>query len=293
MKVLNLEQQSQEWLEFRNKGIGGSDIASIARIKGAFKSYDDVLKDKAGFKSEAPSAFLQQLFQQGHEWEEVVRNSFNNDLGYNFKPLVAVHDEHENFFASFDGADEDKQTLLEVKYCSTDSKFSEYSKKIPKHYFAQVQWQLFISGYEKAIIAFVNANGSVSAHHITPDIKQIAVLTECAHDFSAQLEAFKATAQTPAVITGITSPDIETLISLKQTEKALKAKLDELSDEINKIATNILTEHKAVKIENDQVSIQIIEKQGGIDYSKIPELENINLNLYRKTGTKYLQTKLK
>ena len=293
MKKLELQQQSPEWHEFRQNGIGGSDIASIARIKGAFKTFDDCLKEKSGIKTSEPSAFLQELFKKGHEWEEVVRSSFNADLGYQFAPAVGVHDEFGNFFSSFDGIDEDKKTLLEVKFCSTDSKFSEYSKKAPKHYLAQVQWQLFVSGYEKAILAFVNGNGSVSAHHIFPNMNEQAVLIECAHDFSAQLEAYKLTAQAPVAITGVTSPEIETLISLKQTEKLMKEKLEAIGEEIDKVAKAILEAHKAVKVENDFVSVQIVDRQGSVDYAKIPELENVNLNLYRKTGTKFLQTKLK
>lgn len=293
MKKLELQQQSPEWHEFRQNGIGGSDIASIARIKGAFKSYEDCLKEKAGIKQDEPSAYLQHLFQQGHEWEEVVRNSFNTDLGYKFEPAVGVHSDTPTFFASFDGIDEERKTLLEVKFCSSDSKYSDYSKKVPKHYYAQVQWQLFVSGYDKAIIAFVNGNGTVSAHHIAPDVKEQNILKECAETFSAHLEAFKLNYKAPAIVSGITSPEIDKLITLKVSEKFLKEKLSAIADEIEDISQYVLQKYEAVKVENDDIIIQIIERQGAIDYSEIPELKNVDLNKYRKAGTKYPQAKLK
>ena len=290
MITKNLIQGSEEWLEYRKNGIGGSEIASAAKIKGAFKTHSQMLHEKI-YGAEAPSEFLQKLFHDGHEWEIVVRDNLNEN-GFNFVPLVAVHESNERLFSSLDGVDVSKEIVLEIKSCSTISKFNEYKAKTPKHYMAQVQWALFVTKYSKAMIAYVHA-GEVYIEHIDADPLFQGELFGSANDFLLTLDSMKSNLQQVKKLDESGELQLNKIVSLLQIEKEMKAQLKTMSAEVDSIAEELLKSTGAVRLENDLMSIYIQERIGSVDYSKIPELENIDLEKYRKAATKSIQTKLK
>lgn len=290
MKIINLVQKSPEWLEFRMNGVGGSDIASIAKIKGAFKSYNELLSFKLGLQKEVQNEFIQNLFRQGNEWEEVVRDHFNNN-GYKFEQIVACRDDNERLFASLDGIDFERELVLEIKFCSTKSKFEEYKEKNPKHYVAQVQWELFVTGFKRAVLAYVH-DGDIFLSHIHADEKMQNELLDEALKFLKVVDDSKA-GSALAPIKMIESDDMDKLALLKKTEQEMSDQLKVVQAEIKKIAEKLLREHHALKVENNNVSVFFQERKGSVDYEKIPELQKINLDLYRKPDTKSVQTRIK
>jgi putative phage-type endonuclease len=285
----NLIQGSKEWHEYRASGVGASEIASIVGIQGAFKTRSEVLMEKLG-QGKEPTEYQKKLFSEGHEWEAVVRESLNADE-YDFQPLVVESAQSPRLFASLDGLDRQKRMILEVKSVSTESRFNEYAKTPPAHYLAQVQFQLYCSGMDSALLAFVFA-GDMVAHVISPDPRAQAELVGHAVDFLADLDHVRLNG-VPAPVQSVESPEIETLIQLKQAHAEASKKLDELDSEIKALAERILSTHGATQIENDRVNIQWIEREGSVDYKKIPELQGLDLSPYRKKGSKFIQVRVK
>jgi putative phage-type endonuclease len=289
MNILKLEQGTPEWLEFRRNGIGSSDIANIMGVKGAFKSRQEVLFEKLGHTKELTD-HQKRIFNEGHEWEAVVRNQLNQDAGYNFEPVVAVYGFNPRLFASLDGYDAEKKMILEVKSVMTKERFKDYCENIPDHYYAQVQWELFVTRMDKALLAFVH-DGEVSVKVVDADEGYMRDLVDAANAFLNELEDIK-TGTSPAPVQSLDSPEMERIAYLKAQEKEMQIQMDMVSEEIKQLSEKILIVHNAFKVVSDKVTLEWVEREGSVDYKKIPELQNIDLNQYRKKGTKYLRVTL-
>lgn len=292
MKTVKLEQGTPTWLKFRMGGVGGSEIASIAGVEGAFQKRSDVLAEKLGARREI-SDYQRRIFADGHQWEELVRSSLN-EQGHAFLPVVAVHPDNERFFASLDGVDENTKTVLEVKSVVTREKFEAYLEKTPAHYVAQVQWELFVTGYQKAIIAFVHA-GEVVTKEIFSDENLQNRLQAFAIEFLQELDAIKGGTQV-APVQSLTSDQVSRLVYLKKAQTEMKIQLDMIDVEIESIADSLIKKTNATKLESDEITIAVVERKGSVNYSKIPEVQRLGesyLNSFRGKGSSSIQVKLK
>jgi predicted phage-related endonuclease len=231
------------------------------------------------------------MFAEGHEWEAAVREQAFGVFGYTFTPMVAIHPDHPRFFASLDGVDEANKMLLEVKTVTSLERYEEYKKNPPQHYLAQVQWQMFVTGYTQTILAFTH-NGEVHSKIINANERFQRELYAVAHVFLTELDAIKEGIM-PSPVTSLASPEMDRIAFLKGVEKEMKLQLDMVSEEIKTLAEKALSDNSANKIESDRVTIQVVERQGSIDYGAVPQLKGLDLSSYRKKGSKFVQVNLK
>lgn len=294
MKTKTLIQGTPEWIAFRLNGVGGSEAAAIAEIPGAFQKRTELLQEKATGAKRELSNFEKSMFEAGHQWEALTREAMNAGGVYNFVPAVAVRDENERLFASLDGIDTDKEVILEIKSVMNRPKFDRYIAETPAHYEAQVQWQLFVTGYARAIIAFVH-EGEVISKEIAPNIDLQHRLHAKALEFLQELDAIKAGTKLAPVQT-LTTHEMGRLAYLKRVQAEMKIQLDMIDEEIKGISEKIIGEMSANRVESDEVVIQVVERRGSIDYTRIPEVKNLGesyLNSFRGKGSKSIQVKLK
>jgi len=288
MKKIGLEQGTPEWLAYRLNGVGGSDIASIIGSEGAFKNRTEVMMEKLGHTKEL-SEFQKKLFQDGHEWEAIVRDQMGVQ-GFAFNPEVVQCSFNDRFFASLDGLDVDREMILEVKSVSNFEKFKAYVENPPAHYITQCQWQMLCTGLHTTLLAFV-CQGEVAAVevHANPDA-QAKLIVE-ADKFLEDLDKVRSGAM-PAPIQQVSGPDMEKLFELKSASVEASKALEYLDGQIKALAEKILADHEATHIQSPFITVQWCEREGSVDYKKIPELEKIDLNQYRKKPTKFLKVSL-
>lgn len=294
MKQKTLVQGTPDWLAFRLNGVGGSEAAAIAEIPGAFQKRAEILQEKATGAKRELSSFEKNLFQAGHQWEDLTRNAMNAGGTYNFVPMVVVRDENERLFASLDGIDLERETILEIKSVMNLQRFEQYIAETPAHYEAQVQWQMFVTGYDQAIIAFVH-EGEVISKWVAPNIDLQHRLHAKALEFLQELDAIKAGSK-PAPVQTLSTHEMSRLAYLKRVQADMKIQLDMMDEEIKAISEKIITEMNANRVESDEVTIQVVERRGSIDYTRIPEVKNLGesyLNSFRGKGSKSIQVKLK
>lgn len=293
MIIKNLEQGTPEWIEFRRNCVTATDIAAICNVDGSFKNKKEVIQEKLGFDS-AISDYQKKIFQDGHEFEDSARTRLN-ESGYNFKPAIVISSVNDRLMASLDGLDVEKELVLEVKSVTTESRFKAYCDRIPAMYMAQVQFQLFCTGFKKALVVFCFGD-EARGQEVQADPIVQKIYYEAAVKFLAEMDELKAANLPAANQTLANSGDTEMLTNLLQQEALLKQDLDAVKNMIDSIANKLLKQYGATKLENDLVSIQTIERQGNIEYKSIPELEKLSetyLNAFRKKGTTYTQTKLR
>ena len=156
MRLINLDQQSSDWLEWRMGGIGGSDAAIVMGVN---KRYDDktltretLLRQKiirrfgAVRKTDIGKS---PAMMRGIEKEPLIRDEYNRRTGRNLQPACGIHSELDWMRASFDGLAEDGLLVLEIKAPCKDDHERALEGFVPTHYWPQVQHLLAVSAAPK------------------------------------------------------------------------------------------------------------------------------------------------
>lgn len=290
MNKLNLVQGSDEWLEYRKQGIGGSDIGAIAGFN-EYKSRQDVFEEKLG-REVVHSDYTKQLMSTGHSIEEQVRQDLLRQ-GYIYTPVVVQDPENPRFFSSMDGWDELNRVVLEVKWTSKREVFDAFKAgTMPPHWDCQLQWAFSISGAIQGLIV-ASHNGETHAISVTRNETVIEHLREAGAKFLSDFDEAKSKGISYATMVIPHDDRLERLVFLKNEQKRLQQVIDRLKDECDSIAKKFLDEFKSTRLESDTVIIQSLDRLGSVDYSKIPGLENVNLDKYRKKSSTFVRVDIK
>ncbi|MBZ7949659.1 lambda exonuclease family protein [Campylobacter molothri] len=152
-RTIDLEQGSKEWLEFRKGKIGASMVASCIGIKGAFHSKEDAKNIILGNKE----VYQNKAMKNGIAYESLIRAKAEFTHFTSIKPVVLQSSENEMFIASLDGVDENED-IYEFKYSNKEFDFVKTNNKPSDKYYAQVQFQLYISGAKQCFFIVMNEN---------------------------------------------------------------------------------------------------------------------------------------
>ena len=180
--LVNTEGLSrEEWLKYRKRGIGGSDVAALLGIS-KWTSAVALWLDKTNQTNEPEE--INEAMRWGQLLEPVIREQFRQITG---RPVVEVkailqHPQYPFMIADIDGltVDEDgAPAILEIKNVS-EYKRSEWSQGVPAYYQTQVQHYLFVTGVQKAyVIALFGGNSSgVYTVQADPEVQQMLVQVE-------------------------------------------------------------------------------------------------------------------
>jgi putative phage-type endonuclease len=114
-----LEQGTDEWLEWRNKGVGASEVSSVV---GA--AYTDRYGNSVGpkelwkTKSEAVKGESENKFMKwGKENEAPARDLYESLYDWSVPPCCVIHDDYDFVRASLDGLRGDNRLVVEIKCC--------------------------------------------------------------------------------------------------------------------------------------------------------------------------------
>ncbi|HDZ5014807.1 TPA: YqaJ viral recombinase family protein [Campylobacter jejuni] len=163
-RVIDLEQGSHEWLNFRKGKIGASMVASCVGIKGAFNSKEEARDIILGLKE----VYQNEAMKKGNNYEALIRARVEFLHSVSITPIVLQSLENEMFIASLDGMDENGM-IYEFKYSQDEYDFVKKNKKPSDKYYAQVQFQLYISGKEKCIFVAMNKEEEIVECEVLKD----------------------------------------------------------------------------------------------------------------------------
>lgn len=178
------------WLEFRRKGIGGSDAAAIAGLN-KWKSPVAVWLEKTGQiePEEAGEAAL-----WGQKLEDVVARHFAEVTGLKVQRRNAIlqHPDHLFMLANLDRVIVDKENgwgVLEIKTTSAYRKDAWEDDRVPDEYMLQVQHYLAVCGYQYAYIAVLIGGQTYKHQYIPRDEEIISYLIQIESDFWKLVES--------------------------------------------------------------------------------------------------------
>lgn len=153
----------EEWLAYRRKGIGGSDVAAIMGVS-PFATIRDLYNDKVGVEpmiEEEESNWVAK--EVGHRLEDLVAEIFSKKTGLTVfpvrkmfrHPLYPFMLADVDFFIIFpDGS----YGILECKTCNYNAKSKWDNDEIPINYIYQVRHYLAVMNMKKAYIACLYGN---------------------------------------------------------------------------------------------------------------------------------------
>ena len=150
MKIIEFEQGSKEWHDWRASGVGASDI-SIIMGSNPYKTPLQLWEVKCGFRKDDP---INPAMRHGIENEDMVRQRINKLLSLNLQPLCVECELFPFMKASLDGYDFKHEVVCEIK-CPTSEKIlnnARDNQSIPEYWFDQMQWQISIAYPKRAFI---------------------------------------------------------------------------------------------------------------------------------------------
>lgn len=173
----------EQWLEYRRKGIGGSDASVVCGIN-RYKSPIELWLDKT---NQVPVEEAGEAAYWGTLLEDVVRSEFSKRTGINVKQVhyILQSEEHPFMLANLDGICEHPELGtcgFEAKTASA-YKASEWDDGIPDEYQLQVQHYMAVTGYQGFYIAVLIGGNTFRWKFIERDEELISMLIELESDF--------------------------------------------------------------------------------------------------------------
>ena len=179
-----MEQGSQEWLKWRAKGIGSSDIGTIMGVN-PYKTPYQLWSEKCEITQEIDIS-KNYFVKRGNTLEPYARDLFNETFSSKFIPDVFIDEKFEFMRYSSDGFDMEKNEIIEIK-CMGDKNHTKFcdSLEVPGQYLYQCLWALMISKAVK--LHFVAYNPSfpfpITTISIFPDENKNILMQTKASEF--------------------------------------------------------------------------------------------------------------
>ena len=179
VNTLNLSHE--EWLEWRKKGIGGSDASSVVGLN-PWRSAVAVYLDKLG---ELEPLEDSEKMRVGRDLEDYVARRFEGATGKKVRRnnFMMVHDDQEFMVANIDREIVGENALLECKTTGSYGKKDWENGAIPAHYEIQCHHYMAVTGAERCYIAVLIGNEDFKWQVIERDEETIQALIQIEHDF--------------------------------------------------------------------------------------------------------------
>jgi putative phage-type endonuclease len=142
-KIVNLQQRSREWYEWRRQGIGASDAPTIMG-ENPWKSAASLLQEKCGGETD----YQNNEMIRGIQLEPEARKRYESKIGIRVVPVCLQSLKYEWLRASVDGLATDGSTIVEIKCGQSAYRTTERSRAVPDYYYGQLQHILAITNFQ-------------------------------------------------------------------------------------------------------------------------------------------------
>jgi putative phage-type endonuclease len=139
-RIVDLEQGTPEWLEWRRGGITASDAPVIMGLDPYGKKPWDLWMEKRGLSEGKPKN--QFILDKGHDFEKRVRAKYELMQDKIIPGTCIEMDDCPVLRASLDGLDKETGSLVEIKMVG---KLMLESPEIPPHHYCQFMAQMMIA----------------------------------------------------------------------------------------------------------------------------------------------------
>ena len=274
-RIERLQQNTSEWLSWRQDGIGSSD-APVIMGEAAFKTRRLLWAIKTGrardFAGNAAS-------RRGHALEQAARSAYERELGIQMEPLCLVHDQWEWMRASLDGLSFDGTTVLEIK-CPLNPRDHHAARqgRLPSHYYGQLQHQLEVSGASEAHYwSFDGRMGRLV--RICPDRDYMKRLVKEEGEFWRRVRENRWPELDDHELDMSSDPRWR---SVAVQYRQVRARLDAATTQERRLRA--MLERMATSRRTFGCGVEVLKsfRRGTVDYALIPQLSGVDLERFRK-----------
>ena len=266
--MIALEQNTEEWLEFRKTKIGSSDAAIIMGAS-PWKNSQQLWEEKMGLRK---SSYENTAMQRGKQLEAEARKAFELETGFVVWPNVLIHPEHEFIIASLDGITMDVQVAVEIKCPGEKTHQMALNEEIPKHYQIQMQHQLAVTGLKEMFYYSYDGQSGMILK-VQRDDALIETLLEKEQEFFRCMQESIPPQTQRSDLPWLKLAEEWKII--QERRKALKEREENCRAALIDLTENGTSQGGGVRLTQ-------YSRKGRIAYEKIPILQEIDLEPYRQ-----------
>ena len=292
IKDTDLPQGSKEWLALRSQyGMASEVSAALSKSPWMPATPLQLWEVKNGKRE----VFVSEAMKKGTKYEPIARESLEENMGIKFSPVVVVcHIDGIPIGASLDGWNGDKSIVAEIKIPmkGEDSKLWEImtsGKELPDQYDLQTQQQLLVTGAKQLIFWVYDIhNHSAVMQKIVPNLDR--------HDeiFKAWKKYYSYDGAPPAGEKDFKPRKDDEWITLAEEWRSVHSQLDTLTAREKELRKELIEVSDGASCTGGGIRFKRSEGKGRVAYTKIPELKDVDLELYRgKPIIKYYITEIK
>lgn len=141
--IVNLQQRTKEWHEWRRQGIGASDAPTIMG-ENPWKSAANLLQEKCEGKTD----YQNNAMARGIALEPEARKRYETKIGIRVVPSCLQSVNYEWLRASVDGLAIDESIIVEIKCGESIYRKVSTSRAVPDYYYGQLQHILAITNFQ-------------------------------------------------------------------------------------------------------------------------------------------------
>ncbi len=261
----------------RREFIGSSDASAIMGVS----PWDTALslwETKLGLRMPKNLSFA---MARGIELEQAARDKMQELTGMEFKPKRIFSQEYPYMMANLDGISEFDQYSVEIKCPGSADHASAIAGVVPTKYYPQLQHQMIVSGHKIMYYMSYTPNDPIVLK-VEADEDYQRDLIEKEREFFNCLRNFKE----PEKIDRDYSKRSDTCwrdaaqkyIGLSSMKKQLDEQVEEARNALLLLAGDQSSEGCGVKVIKSS-------RKGNVQYAKIPDLQNVDLEYYRSPPT--------
>lgn len=288
MKIVELIQNTPEWLEWRKGGIGASDT-NIIMGKSKFMTPVEFLEIQQGKRERKPVSEF--ITGKGHRLEDKMREYYELLLDLNLKKVCGESEKHDGLFASFDGYDESVNCPWEHKLVGKDDFEIVENGSVLEQYKYQLQHQMLVCESDVLIFAVAKEVPKSEAIDEQWPYETCHIVVESSPELQAEIlaahENFKLAKIGKAEL-GLTKNDIVDMSSNNQlvelvAEYQTIKQMEKRKKEIENIFRKAAAKHKII-VEGVKISVGEPSERETVDFKSFIEENMIEIpNHYKKT----------
>lgn len=280
-----MEQRSEDWHEMRKKHIGASDapvVMGLSPWRGPLQLWEEKTCIGEG------KVFFSKHMQRGVELEPLALKKFNETHSYQCFPTVRKHKSIPYMMASLDGYDSEENVAVEIK-CPGEKSHEKARKEIPRNYYCQMQHQMEVLNLGEIWFFSYLSDSDFFAEKVLRDdafvedlLKKEAIFWDCVLSFTPP----ECSKNQGLVKMGPDWYEIAQAVSeIRERRIALEEKASGYKKEEDFLIEEMLSMSEGKGAYCEKYQLKVVERKGSVEYGKIPELEGVDLDTYRKPST--------
>ncbi len=177
--IVNLDQGTRTWIEWRRQGIGASDAPTVMG-ENPWKSEEYLLREKTGRVREGK---MSAVMVRGMQLEPEARASYIAESGLEVFPACLQSSLYSWQRASIDGFSKDGKSAVEIKCGKSVYESTASTRRVPGYYVGQLQHILSVTGLAEIDFWCYLPDCKGILLTVTRDEKYIARLIEKEREF--------------------------------------------------------------------------------------------------------------